>query len=82
MSKKQVGAAPSGATDSVPKSYVDAQDVASPRVLSAVKASGTWPARPTSNPSTVVMWIGADPDPAVVTTGTAGMYAGDIRIVF
>jgi len=51
-------------------------------LLVVSKTGSTWPARPSSSSTTVVMWIGADPDPAVVTSGTGGMYAGDVRIPF
>lgn len=50
--------------------------------LFVVKPSGgSWPARPTDNASVVVFFIGADPSPAIVTSGTAGMYENDVRIV-
>lgn len=43
--------------------------------------STTWEARPSSNAAILVLVVGADPSPPVITTGTAGMYAGDVRIV-
>lgn len=48
-------------------------------MLSVKKSGSTWPNRPTSDPAVVVQWIGADPSPSIVTTGTAGMYEGDLR---
>jgi YD repeat-containing protein len=48
----------------------------------AVYKSGTWPARPTSDPDVRVMWVGAAPSPSVVTTpSTSGMYEKDFRAV-
>jgi hypothetical protein len=48
-------------------------------VLAVVKTSTAWPARPTARTDVFVAWIGADPPPPEVTTGTAGMYPNDIR---
>jgi hypothetical protein len=46
------------------------------------KSGSTWPARPTSDAAVVVLWIGADPSPAIVTTGTSGMRDNiDLRFV-
>jgi hypothetical protein len=46
------------------------------------KSGSTWPARPTSDATVVVLWIGADPSPAIVTTGTSGMRDNiDLRFV-
>ena len=51
-------------------------------VMSMKRVSSTvWEARPTNNSEIVVLVIGADPSPSLVTSGTAGMYAGDVRIV-
>jgi len=49
--------------------------------LTAVKSGSTWPARPTSSASTVVFWVGADPSPPIVGSGTGGMYNNDIRVL-
>ena len=47
------------------------------------KAGGVWPARPTTRTDIVVVFRGADPDPAtVVPPSVAGMYSGDERLVF
>lgn len=56
-------------------------DLPAGTVVSAVKSGSTWPARPTTRTDLVVMWIGADPSPAIVTSGTGGMYNNDIRAV-
>ena len=52
-------------------------------LVEQVVRSGTsaWPARPTTNASTVVMWIGAGSDPPPVTSGTGGMYPNDLRVI-
>lgn len=44
-------------------------------------ASGTWPSRGTSRADIIVIWVGPEPSPPVVTSGTAGMLNGDIRLV-
>jgi len=49
--------------------------------MTAVKSGSTWPVRPTTNASTVVFWVGADPSPAIVSSGTGGMYNNDVRVV-
>lgn len=46
------------------------------------KNGSTWPARPTADGGVVVLWIGADPSPAIAASGTAGMRDNvDIRMV-
>ncbi len=46
------------------------------------KNGSTWPARPTADGNVVVLWIGADPSPAIAASGTAGMRDNvDIRMV-
>jgi hypothetical protein len=46
-----------------------------------VRKSGTWPSRPTSRSDITVFWIGADPDPSIVSSGTGGMLNNvDMRI--
>lgn len=50
--------------------------------LTVLKASGVWPARPTSRTDIIVQWKGADPSPAIVSSGTGGMIDNvDIRLV-
>lgn len=50
--------------------------------ITVAKSGSTWPARPTSRADVVVIWKGADPSPAIVSTGTAGMRDNvDIRFV-
>lgn len=46
------------------------------------KSGTTWPARPTADASVMVFWVGADPSPAIVNSGTGGMLNNvDIRLV-
>ncbi len=50
--------------------------------FTVLKSGGTWPARPTSRTDVVVQWKGADPSPAIVSSGTGGMLDNvDIRMV-
>jgi len=50
-------------------------------VISVIK-NVNWPARPTSRADVTVIWIGADPSPAIISVpGTGGMLNGsDLRI--
>jgi len=51
-------------------------------VLAVTRVSGSWPARPTARADVTCWWIGADPSPAIVTSGTGGMRSGiDIRAI-
>lgn len=43
-------------------------------------ALGNWPVRPTSLDSVLVIWVGVDSWPAIVTSGVNGPHAGDIFI--
>lgn len=44
------------------------------------KSGTTWPARPTSRADIMVMWVGKDPSPAIVDSGTGGMLRNvDVR---
>lgn len=52
-------------------------DLPAGSILYAAKSGGVWPARPTTRTDVRVFWIGADPAPAIVTSGTAGAYNGD-----
>lgn len=45
------------------------------------KINGVWQDRGTTRADITVLWIGPEPSPAVVTTGTAGMYENDLRLV-
>lgn len=46
------------------------------------KQGTTWPSRPTSRVDELVFWVGADPSPPIVTTGTGGMLDNmDLRVV-
>lgn len=45
------------------------------------KLNGAWPNRPNALKETVGFWIGPEPGPSVVTTGTGGMYESDMRFV-
>lgn len=50
--------------------------------LTVTKSGSTWPARPTSRADIVVAWKGADPSPAIVSSGTGGMLDNvDYRLV-
>jgi hypothetical protein len=51
---------------------VDYADLPAGTTLTVIK-DGTWPARPTSRADIIVAWKGADPSPAIVTSGTGGM---------
>jgi len=46
-----------------------------------IKLGGTWGARPTADANILVIWVGLDPSPSIVTSGTGGMYNNDIRII-
>jgi hypothetical protein len=51
-------------------------------VLVVRKAAGVWPARPTTRSDIICFWIGADPPPSIITTGTGGMLDNvDVRMV-
>ena len=50
-------------------------------MIAVIKSGSTWPARPTVRADIVINWIGADPSPPLVTSGTSGMYASDYRSV-
>lgn len=51
--------------------------------ITVVKDATTgWPSRPTSRADLVVQWKGADPSPAIVSSGTGGMLDNvDVRFV-
>lgn len=55
-------------------------DLPAGSVLWVEKSGGSWPARPTSRSDVLVIWKGADPDPSIVSSGTAGALAGDLRV--
>jgi hypothetical protein len=40
------------------------------------EGAGTWPARPSARTDISFMFLGTSPGPAVITSGTAGYYAG------
>lgn len=45
------------------------------------KSGASWPARPTSRSDIIVFWVGADPDPAIISSGTGGALNNvDIRM--
>lgn len=48
--------------------------------LMVAKASGTWPARPTTRADLFCIWVGPVPAPAIVSSGTGGMYPNDLHI--
>lgn len=50
--------------------------------ITVIKSAGVWPARPTARTDIVVAWKGADPSPAIVSSGTGGMMDDvDYRLV-
>lgn len=51
-------------------------------ILGVTKTGGIWPSRPTSRSDITVLWFGADPPPAIVSSGTTGMLDGkDYNVV-
>lgn len=57
-------------------------DLPAGAMVTVRKSGSTWPARPTSRSDIIVVWLGNDPSPAIVTTGTGGMRNGiDLRFV-
>lgn len=63
-------------------SSVGYADLPAGTTVTVFKAAGVWPARPTSRSDIEVIWKGADPDPAIVSSGTGGMLDGvDTRFV-
>lgn len=60
---------------------ISKDDLPAGSVLYVNKSGSAWPVRPTTRTDIRVIWIGADPDPAIVTSGTAGAYNGDLRWV-
>lgn len=50
--------------------------------LTVLKSGSTWPARPTARTDIIVQWKGADPSPAIISSGTGGMLDNvDMRFV-
>jgi hypothetical protein len=61
---------------------VDYSTLPAGTTLTVLKSGSTWPARPTARTDIVVAWKGADPSPAIVASGTAGMLNNvDYRLV-
>jgi hypothetical protein len=65
---------------------VDIADLPAGSLVVVKKAAGIWPGgdadtgvRPTTRTDITVAWQGADPSPAIVGSGTGGMYEGDVR---
>jgi hypothetical protein len=51
-------------------------------ILAVRRVSGAWPARPTARADITCNWIGPDPSPPIVTSGTGGMRSDiDIRAI-
>lgn len=47
-----------------------------------VKSGSSWGARPTSRTDILVIWVGPDPSPPIVSSGTGGMIDNlDVRMV-
>lgn len=61
---------------------VTAENIPPGSILYVRKSGSTWPARPTSRADVIVIWLGADPKPAIVSSGTGGMRNNvDLRFV-
>lgn len=61
---------------------ITTENIPAGSMLAVRKTGTTWPARPTARTDVIVNWIGADPSPAIVPSGTAGMLDNiDIRFV-
>lgn len=50
-------------------------------VLAVVKSGASWTNRPTARTDITVMWIGPGTPPAIITSGVAGRYNGDVLVV-
>lgn len=50
-------------------------------IIGVKRVNGSWPARPTKRSDIICHWIGADPDPAVDSTGTVFLDGVDFRFV-
>lgn len=51
-------------------------------IIGVHKQGTTWPARPTTRTDLIVRWIGPDPSPPIVASGTGGMLDNvDLRSV-
>lgn len=60
---------------------ISKDDLPAGSILYVVKVGTSWPARPTARTDIRVIWIGADPDPTIVSSGTGGALNGDLRWV-
>lgn len=56
-------------------------DVPAGSTYTILKTQAGWPARYSSRPDLTFIWVGPDPSPAIVASGTAGMHASDMRAV-
>jgi hypothetical protein len=43
-------------------------------------ANGSWPVRPTNSDDVLIIWVGVDALPAIVSTGVNGPHVGDVFI--
>lgn len=51
-------------------------------MVQVLKTNGAWPARPTASPDTVCCWVGEEPSPPIVQSGTGGMLDNvDMRFI-
>lgn len=63
------------------KGIVPIDDLPAGSSIVVRKTGASWPARPTSRTDIIVIWVGLDPDPAIITSGTAGaMNNVDVRM--
>ena len=49
--------------------------------LTVHKSGTSWPDRPTTRTDITVHWVGPDPSPSIVSSGSGGMYENDIRFL-
>lgn len=65
------------------KGIVPIDDLPAGSSIVVRKTGSSWPARPTSRTDIIVIWVGLDPDPSIITSGTGGaMNNVDVRMAF
>lgn len=73
---------PGGGGASFPEGPLPTTSLTAGTNLVVRKVDGVWPARPTDRADITVTWVGADPDPAIVSSGTGGALNNvDLRMV-
>lgn len=51
-------------------------------MVQVLKTNGAWPQRPSASPDTVYCWVGEEPSPPIVQSGTDGMLDNvDMRFI-